>query len=275
MIKSLGIRAHDYGKMTSKDLSQAVRRDGLGSVQLAVAKAIEGIDDIADILSDHRVKAIGKDFAEAEVAIAVLGCYLNYAHPDKDIRRKNLDVFKAHIAYAPHLKARVVGTETGSLLPDYSYTPENHTEASYKIFADSLYELLDVAEQTKVNLAVEGVWDHIICSNERMDRLIKDMKSDRLKVILDPVNLLNVNNYKNHDDIVRQSFDLFGDRIQIIHAKDYRVEGKDILEISHGTGIYEYGFLTEMIEEAPEPIDILLENADVSNLVNIKALFGR
>ncbi len=273
MIKSMGIRAHDYGKMSSYDLANAIKKDGMASAQLALNKAILGIETINDELTSDQLIKIGQDFETAKVDIAVLGCYLNYAHPDQSIREKNISVFKKHIAYAKPLKARVVGTETGSLNPDYSYNRDNHSKEAYDTFARSLYELLEVAEEAEVNLAIEGVWDHIIYDNKRMLELIKDMKSDRLKVILDPVNLLNSHNYKEHDDIVKASFDLFGDRIQIIHAKDYQVKGKEILEVSHGSGLYDYKLLTQIANQAPEAIDILLENGDVSNISNILDLF--
>lgn len=274
MIKSIGIRAHDYGKMKSAELAKAVHADGLGSVQLALNKAIEGIETIDQPLLDNDLLAIGNDFSIANVSIAVLGCYLNYAHPDKAIREANIKIFKDHLVYGQRMNARVIGTETGSMRADYSYIKENHTAKAYTTFSDSLYSMLQTAEDLSVNIAVEPVWDHIIYSNECLEKLIKDMDSKRLKVILDPVNLLNVNNYKKHDDLVKQAFDIYGDRIQVIHAKDYKIEGQEIVEVSHGTGVYEYGFLTEMVKQGPESMDILLENADVSDIQRIRQLFG-
>lgn len=275
MFKTLGIRAHDYGKLNSRTLSCSIMNDGFGSAQLALNKAIAGIESIADVMPDELLEHIEQDFKRSGVVISVLGCYLNYAHPDRTVRQNNIGVFKSHIQYAKKLNAKLVGTETGSMMPDYSYTPYNHSDEAYRVFAKSLAELLRTAEDHGVDIAVEGVWNHIIFSNEQMETLIKDMASKRLKVILDPVNLLNINNYRECNDLTSQAFDLFGDRIQVVHIKDFQPDGERILEVSHGDGINSFDHLLGVIDQSECDVDVLLENADVTNIENIKKLFDR
>lgn len=273
MIKTLGIRAHDFGKMESSLLAKIVIENKLNSVQLALNKAIKGIDEIEGAISSDNLDKIAKDFKENKVDISVLGCYLNYAHPNVNVRNKNVNICLNHLEYAKRLGARVVGTETGSVLEAYTYHPNNHTKESYETFRNSLEKVVTKAEDLDVQVAIEGVAAHIIHDNQTMKRLLDEIKSNHLKVILDPVNLLTSENYLKQEDVVKEAFDLFGDVIQIIHAKDFRYEQGKFIEISHGTGSFNYDVLIEMIAQSKQKIDILLENPNINKLDEIRNIF--
>ena len=276
MLKGLGIRAHDFGKQTSENLAALVKKNGLCSIQLALNKAKKEIERIErkDLKIDKEtIENVHKAFDKENVDIAVLGCYLNYAHPEASEIRKNIDIFKHHIEYAKILKARTVGTETGSVKADYSFDPKNHSEEAYETFRNSLVEMLAFAEEKNVVVAIEGVSSHIIHTNQKMKRLLDEINSKYLKVILDPVNLLNSQNYNNQEDVLKESFDLLSDDIIIVHAKDFIFEDNKIIEVSHGTGLYRYETLLEQIRQSKNEIDVLLENANISELQRIKALF--
>ncbi|HKM05859.1 MAG TPA: hypothetical protein VJ869_02615 [Sphaerochaeta sp.] len=40
--------------------------------------------------------------------------------------------------------------------------------------------------------------------------------------------MLNCDNYRNVNEIIKESFELFGERIMVIHAKDFIVDGNTI-----------------------------------------------
>ncbi|QUI24624.1 TIM barrel protein [Vallitalea pronyensis] len=273
MIHSIGIRASDFGKLESDQLAKIVRKNNLNSVQLPLHKAIKGIDSISDYIAKETLQMIANHFKRECVSIAVLGCYLNYAHPNKRIREQHLETFKNHIAYANDLDARVIGTETGSVLADYAFHPDNHTKEAYLVFARSLEALLIEAQEKEVTIAIEGVADHIIHSNKKMKQIIKDMQSKYVKVILDPVNLLTSDNYLMQESVLKEAFDLFGDDVLIVHSKDFRVQENKIIETYHGTGDYNFSYLVEAVSSSSQSIDILLENTNVKDLENILTLF--
>ena len=85
-------------------------------------------------------------------------------------------------------------------------------------------------------VGIEGVAKHVINTPERMKRVLDEVKSNNLQVIFDPVNLINENNYDRQDELVRKSFELFGDRIVAIHAKDFVYENGEIKLASIGQG---------------------------------------
>jgi hypothetical protein len=54
--------------------------------------------------------------------------------------------------------------------------------------------------------------------------MLDTVASNNLQVVFDPVNLLSLENHHEQERVIGESFDLFGDRIAIIHAKDFVVE---------------------------------------------------
>ena len=56
-------------------------------------------------------------------------------------------------------------------------------------------EIVKEAERYNVNIGIEGVHCFVINTPQKMKRLIDDLDSDNVKVIFDPVNYLNINNY--------------------------------------------------------------------------------
>ena len=82
----------------------------------------------------------------------------------------------------------------------------------------------------------------------------------QLSIIFDPVNLLSVENYRRQDAIITESFALFGDRIAILHAKDFVVEGGSLRSVLSGQGMLNYGLLMDLIKARKPYINILMED---------------
>ena len=77
-------------------------------------------------------------------------------------------------------------------------------------------------------MAIEPVWNHVIATPERAARMLEEMPSDNLQIILDAVNLIAPENAGRADEIIRNAVSLLGDRVRILHMKDFVLtpEGK-------------------------------------------------
>jgi sugar phosphate isomerase/epimerase len=200
------------------------------------------------------------------VNVSILGCYINLAHPEDEELNKLLDSFKEHIRFARDFGCSIVGTETGALNKEYVYTPQNNTEKAFQRTLNSIKILVEEAEKFGVFVAIEGVAKHVINTPERMKRVIDNVQSNNLQVIFDPVNLIDESNYHKQDDIIRSSFELFGDRIVAIHAKDYVYEDGKIKLATIGRGQFNYPLLLSLIKERKPYIDVLLENTTQNDI---------
>jgi L-ribulose-5-phosphate 3-epimerase len=257
---NLGVRAHDIGTLSVEELAEKVAEKGFSAVQLALAKALVGVNSELGAQSPGMAKYIGNTFAKNNVQIAVLGCYINPVDPDLEFRRKSLDRFKEHIRYARDYGCSIVATETGSFNSDYSFHPDNHSEKGFQTIVESIKELVEEAEKFGVIVGVEAVTKYTINSPKTMKRLLDAIPSNNLQVVFDPVNVLDMDNYKNQDEVIKEAFELFGDRIVIIHAKDFSVEEGEVKTVPVGKGSLNYELILKELKQRKPYINVLMED---------------
>ena len=77
---------------------------------------------------------------------------------------------------------------------------------------------------------------------------------------MDPVNLLNEANHGEQDRILRESFDLFGDRIIVAHAKDYVIDGGVLRSVPSGKGFFDTKLFCSLLAQRKSGIDVILED---------------
>jgi sugar phosphate isomerase/epimerase len=257
----LGIRAHDLGRFSADDLARRVAAEGLDCVQLALGKAIEGVDLRHGVINAGLASGIGDAFGRHKVRIEVLGCYINPIHPDPETRISLIGLFKEHLRHAREFGCDIVALESGSLNGDYSPHPGNTSEAAFQNLLVSMREMVLEAEDCGVMVGIEAVTSHVISTPEKMRRLLDEIPSPHLQVVFDPVNLLSLANCLSQREIMRRSFDLFGDRIAVVHAKDFRVGDGCLAVCPAGVGMLDYELLLSWLARHKTGIAILLEEA--------------
>lgn len=268
MLRKIGCRAHDYGTDTLVNLGKMIQGDGYQTIQLALKKALIDVNEVEEGLNEQYANLVCDSLKEQGIDVSVLGIYLNYAHPDHQELDYYLSLFKKHIKLANDFGCRVVGTETGSLDPNYKPHIMNHGEEGYKRFRNSIESLLPYAHKYHTFIAVEAVAHHIINTPTRMKRLIDDLKSPSLKVICDITNIINHDNYKQQDDLINEMFDLLEEQILVVHIKDFVfVNGKKKM-VPLGKGILNIELLAKRIKESKQMIDVLVEDVKRKDLKN-------
>ena len=256
----IGVRAHDFGRMPPEELASRIAAKGLTCVQLALNKAIAGLDLKAGDMNPGLAFHVGQAFHRHGIQIAVLGCYINPIHPDPATRRELLAFFKDHLRYARDFGCGLVGLETGSVNADYSPHPDNQGEAALQMLA-SIVELVAEAERFGVIVGIEAVTSHTVSTPAKMRRVLDTIGSNHLQVVFDPVNLLSADNYESQDRVIQEAFDLYGDRMVVIHAKDFVIENRTFKAVRTGQGCLNYGLLLGIIQKRKPYISILLEEA--------------
>jgi L-ribulose-5-phosphate 3-epimerase len=230
--------------------------------QLAVGKAIAGIDLKPGLLNPGLAFEIGEAFRTRGVQIAVLGCYVNPIHPDPAARRSLLGLFKEHLRYARDFGNGLVALETGSINADYSPHAENHGEPAFQQSLASIAELVAEAEPFGVSVGIEAVASHVVSTPQKMRRMLDAIASPNLQVVFDPVNLLSLENVHEQERVIGESIALFGDRIAAIHAKDFVVENGQMKFASAGLGDLRHDLVMKFAVEQKPGISILLEDAN-------------
>jgi sugar phosphate isomerase/epimerase len=268
---TIGVRAHDFGTLSPDRLAAAVALPGVSCVQLALSKAVSGIETNPALLGPAGARAVRDAFYGRGVSIAVLGCYINPVHPDPAAREAALRRFEDHLRAAADFGCRIVGTETGSIEPDCSFHPDTAKESTFLTLVESIRRLARAAEETGSAGAVVGVEavadTHTVSSAALMRRLLDDVGSPSVGVIFDPTNLVPKTGLVNQEALLDECFAAFGDRIVAVHAKDYRIEEgccgpRKNHPLPAGSGELDWvGFFRRLRAAGKAQVPILLENA--------------
>lgn len=259
-----GMRAHDItekGEMLT--VLDSIKALGVHHIQLAMSKSFTDPDTGLGHYSAGLGHYIGEELARRNLHVAILGCYINPAHPDEEVRLREVAKFIEHLKYAKCMGADMVGTETGRFSADFHVTEETNTEKCYRRVLDSFKRITEAAEKLGVMVGVEGVYDHTLHTPELMRRFLDDIDSPNVDVIYDAVNMIAPENAspEAQSAVVRRSFALYGDRISVLHLKDCVFSGREQLFRHPGEGIFDYSELMRQVADSKPQIIGLLENS--------------
>lgn len=241
-----------------ENIAKCCSDKGIEYVQLVLEKSVEGFKtgDFSREYAEKLKEQLGS------VRVAVLGSYINPSNPNDGELKTDLDKFKEKIKYASVLNPIVVGTETGT----YKDGMTNSEEAYKRVFS-SIKEVVEEGKKYGVNIGIEGVHCFVINTPQMMKRLVDDLASDNVRVIFDPVNYINEGNYQNQDKIIEDVFGLLGDKICVLHAKDFVVSDGKMSGAKPGCGLLNYELIMKKMTDYGLDIPIICEeiNEDEAN----------
>lgn len=264
----IGMRAHDLEERDIVSLSKKLSQLGIEQIQLALPKSIENIDFSVGKFSPALANYLGKELSENNVFVSVLGSYINPVLDDETAREEAISRFIEMLKYAKYMGVGMVGTETG--MP--SDAAKTRSEENYQRCLSVFKRLVAAAEKLGVRIGIEGVSIFTIYDCKIMKRLMDDLNSPNVGVIFDLVNLLNAENYQNQREIIDEAFSLLGDRIEVIHLKDFVVKDGTLHGCCLGEGLVDYPYLLTKIKEQKPYLPILLEEQNEAEYPRLKSL---
>jgi len=255
----IGVRAHDFGKMEPHLLAEAINKAGFSTSQLALTKAIAGVDSLSDVDSSL-LEQIKIAFTKHNVEIGVFGCYVEIGLPDKAARLLEVEKFFTGLKYAKSLGAKLVGTET-TYFNISSMEGSLSKEETYQNLKDSVLRMIEQAEALGVDIGIETVADHTLCSAELTRRLLDEVNSKRLRVIFDPVNLiLTQSDIDRQDEIYKDFIETVGNDVSALHVKDIVIKDFNKLWRNIGKGDINYKRIADWLSTNGLTIPVLREH---------------
>lgn len=277
----IGIRLHDVNaalggaEQTMEARAAKAREEGFSCVHLAFSKVIRGVTFDESALTEGLAFHTKRVFAQNGLDVAVLGCYLNLAHPDPDRLRDIQSRYCGHLRVAALMGAGVVGTETGAPNPEYRMDANTHGREALETFIRNLAPVVACAEGWGVAVAIEPVWKHIVYDADRALAVLNAIQSPNLRIILDPVNLLYPGNAGVREKVIGAAMDKLCDRIAVVHLKDFVREGEELRACAAGTGEMDYTAILRFIKARKPYLQATLENTTNDNAVSARAFLQR
>lgn len=219
----LGVSTLGFPNFTNEQLAQELAAQGLRMVQLFLNQsdsrywAYNGRSDVSD-LTPQRCEAIGQAYRSAGIDIHSIGVYTNLIHPDEAERKANLAYFEAMMQVGAAMGVRTFVTEAGHYEPEKaaSNVPDYFMEEVWVRMASTGKELAAMAEKHDATVLFEAFFGGFLTSAKRTRMFIEEVGSPRIRSLLDPANLLEIND-------LDEMFAQLGPKIDCLHAKDRKL----------------------------------------------------
>ena len=258
----IGIRLHDVNSGLADELqtlearAAKAREEGFCCVHLAPQKVMKGITYDPTAMTEGLAAYFKRVFGKNDLDLAVLGCYLNLTHPNREKLQQIKECYYGNFRVASLCGASMV-------------------DEALNIFIRNLEPVVEAAEEYGVTFAIEPVWNHIVYNADRALQVIRSLRSNNLRIIFDPVNLLCLENADDRENVFADAMDKLGDRIAMVHIKDFvRKDGK-LESVAAGTGEMDYTNVLRWLKAHKPYIQVSLENTCNDNAVAARELIER
>ena len=277
----LGIRLHDVNaaapetEQTLEARARKAREEGFCCVHLALSKCLPGVPNDAAAMTEGLAAHVRRVFHQEKLDVAVLGCYLNLAHPDPKKVLEFQSRYYGSLRLASQAGIGMVGTETGAPNAAYKLDANTHSPEALRTFIWNLEPVVECAEKYGAILAIEPVFNHIVFDADKALAVIRAIRSPNLRIIFDPVNLLAPENLDRREHVLGDAMEKLCDHIAMVHLKDYRLEDGKLVSIAAGTGEMDYTEIMRFLKARKPYIQASLENTTNDNAVGAREFLER
>lgn len=235
----LGIFTKTFARPTVEDVFDAVRAHGLRCVQFNLSCA--GVPSLPDEIAPSLITRIREAAQSRDIEMAAVSGTYNMIHPDQEVQQRGLRRLRTLAAACQGLGTGIITLCTGTRDPVnmWHWHPENASSQAWAALLHAMEAALRIAEEEQVTLAFEPERANVVNTAARGHALLAAMQSPRLKVVIDPANLIVPGDERPMRQVLDEAFDLLGEHIVIAHAKDrgaddtFRAAGEGILDYDH------------------------------------------
>lgn len=235
----LGIFARTYTRPTLEETLDAIAANGLTHVHVSVKSGT--IDKEA--------------FTRRGLVLASVSGTFNAIHPDLGIRRSGIEmVRRLMVSGAP-----VITLCTGTRDPDDMWRrhPANDLPDAWADLRETLAALLPDSEANGVLLGVEPEINNVINTAAKARRLLDDIRSPYLKIILDGANLFE-DATSEMASTLAEAFDLLAADAVLFHAKDLAIASRP--SQAAGKGALDWDTYCRLIQTHCPLVPVILHN---------------
>ncbi|MGG3505764.1 sugar phosphate isomerase/epimerase [Paenibacillus lautus] len=217
----LGIFSKTFDRPTLEGNLDAVKANGLSVIQFNLSCA--GLSSLPDEIDLETAVHIREECEKRHLHIAAVSGTFNMIHPDQGIRKHDIRRFRHLAAMCHSMGTSVVTLCTGTRDPIDMWRrhPDNDSPEAWDALLATLRELVNMAEEFELELAIEPEPANVISDAVKARRLLDTMGSPRLKVVLDAANLFSPTERRPLAEVIDQALSLLSEHVIIAHAKDY------------------------------------------------------
>lgn len=217
---------------------------GAGFVAAQYNMACSGLAAMPDAITVEQARAVADAATTAGIEIAAVSGTYNMIHPDHAVREAGHRRLAVLAERSHTMSTRLITLCTGTRDPldQWKEHPDNDTPEAWRDLTEAMETAIGIADRYDIDLGIEPELANVINSAAKARRLIDEMQSPRIKIVLDPANLFENATLDDQRTTVSAAVDLLADRIVMAHAKDrdpdgsFATAGKGVLDYAHYLG---------------------------------------
>jgi sugar phosphate isomerase/epimerase len=227
----LGIFAKTFVRPTLEQTLDAVAGHGLTHVQFNMS--CMGLATLPDRLDEGACVWIAQQFRERGLTMAAISGTFNMCDPSKSRLENNVRRLEVLAAACRWLDTRIITLCTGTRDRDdmWKWNPANLSRSSWDDLLHSMKEAVKIADRHEVTLAFEPEINNVVNSVMRARKLLDEVGSPWLKVVIDPANLVQPGQIGRTPEIFDEAFEWLGPDIALAHAKEGQLNESDAAEL--------------------------------------------
>lgn len=243
----IGVFAKTFRRSEPAGVLAAVRDAGFAVTQFNLACA--GLPSMPDEVPAAAIQAIDAAVGASGVGLVALSGTYNMAHPHRAVRDDGLRRLAVVIEAAARLSTPLVTLCTGTRNRDdqWAHHPDNADPSAWADMAVEMEKALALAERHGVDLGIEPEQANIVTSADDAMRLIAEMGSKRLRIVLDPANLFEQANADEARAIVSAAIERTAGHVAVAHAKDRFADGRFA---TAGQGVVDFADFIARLKDA-------------------------
>ena len=235
----IGIFAKTYARPSLADTLDAVLASGLRVVQFNMACA--GLPSRPDTIPPERAASIRRELVARDMRMAAVSGTFNVIHPDHAARALGMRRLRTLAAACYAMGTSVITLSTGTRDPQDMWRahPQNASAAAWQELLDAMRQIAAIGAEFGVTMAFEPEVSNVVDSARKARRLLDELGSPHVKVVMDGANLFHAGELPEMASILDEAFALLGADIALAHAKDLSHDGEAGHEAA-GQGLLDY-----------------------------------
>ena len=185
----LGIFAKTFPGSDPASVLAQVRAAGFATAQYNMA--CSGLPPMPDEIAPAVSAAVAEASRQTGIRLCAVSGTYNMAHPDPAIRAQGLRQLEVIASTCAAMGTGLITLCTGTRDPDdqWRHHRDNGSAEAWRDMLAEMEKAVAIAERFGLRLGIEPELANIVSDAARARRLLDEMKSERLAIVLDPANL--------------------------------------------------------------------------------------
>lgn len=214
----------------------------------------------------HVIRDYARVCRDNDLLIGEVGAWKNVMARDEKERAANIEWNIRQLELAETVGANCCVNISGSMAELWDgYHPALDTQAVYDSVVETTRRIIDAVKPSHTAYSLEPMPWMVPESPEQYLQLMKDIDRSAFKVHLDYCNMLNsLDRYRHASAFITRCFELLGDQIVSIHAKDAKLaDGMlpiQINEVPPGEGSIDLPLVMKLAQGLGEDTPVFVEH---------------